>query len=100
MTADQSPAPIEYASAAPPAAPAPRPGFWRVVCFALGWIFVIFGSLGLLANCALIFATWYFDYPVSEHERVRRMWMVPGTLAYFGLGFLFLWLRYRKRGAR
>lgn len=30
----------------------------------------------------------------------RRMWALPGTVAYLGLGVVFLWLRYRKRGAR
>ena len=96
MTADQSPT-IEYASAP---APAPRPGFWLVVCFALGWILTVFGGLGVLANAGLIIATWYFDLP-RRADRPTTHWIVlAACVGYTLLGLLFLRIRYRKRGAR
>ena len=96
MTAPDA-TPLSYAS---PPAPPPRPGFWLVVCGALGWLFAVFGVLGILLHCGLIFATRYFDLPVNvEHEHARRLWALPGAGAYTMLGLVFLRLRYRKRGA-
>ena len=95
MTAEQPPAPIDYAR---PAA-APRPGFWRFVCFALGWTLTVFGGLGFLLHCVLIAAMWYDS--LSQPELARRLWAsLNASVVFVGLGIVFLWLRYRKRGAR
>ena len=99
MTAEH-PAPIDYASPAPAAAPAPRPGFWLVVCGAFGWLFTILGGLGVLANGALLLATWYFRFPMRPEDRPEQLKVFAATVAYTLLGLVFLRLRYRKRGAR
>ena len=89
----EHPAPIEYARPAP----APRPGFWLLLGFALGWIFTIFGGLGVLANSSLIISTWYFDFPL---DRARQLKTLGATVLYTLFGLWLLRIRYRKRGAR
>ena len=95
MSAEQS-APIDYATAPPPA---PRPGFWLSVAFGLGWLLTVLGGLGVVINCALFVARWYLGLPVPTAERNYYLMVLAGSVAYLVAGVWLLRRRYRRRGA-